>query len=169
MAADRRVPAWVPATSLVLCVAGVAVAGYLTYEHYSASTTLSCPSTGTIDCLKVTTSTYSKVFGIPVALLGLLYFIAITPLCLPVAWRSPVNAVHGLRAVASLAGVAFVCYLVWAELFRIDAICLWCTGVHIITVLLFFVVCFGTALLGSPDASDMAVLDIKEPEHGSRP
>ena len=169
MAADRRVPSWVPLTSLILCLAGLAVAGYLTYEHYSASTTLSCPSTGTIDCLKVTTSTYSKAFGVPVALLGLLYFVAMTPLCLPLAWHSQVSAVHGLRAAASLAGVAFVFYLVWAELFRIDAICLWCTGVHVITVLLFFVVCFGTALLGSPETSETAVLDVKESEHGSRP
>ena len=141
-------PAWVPAASLFLCVAGLAVAGYLTYQHYNTSVTLACPSTGAIDCVKVTTSSYSSLFGIPVALLGLLYFAAMTPLNLPVAWRSPVLAVRWRRLGASLAGVVFVVYLVWAELFRIDAICLWCTGVHTITLLLFFVISFGTALLG---------------------
>lgn len=141
-----------PAASLFLSLAGLAVAGYLTYEHYDASATLACPSTGTIDCVKVTTSTYSSIVGIPVALLGLLYFVAMTPLALPVAWRSSSPAIRWLRVAASLAGVAFVVYLVWAELFRIDAICLWCTGVHIITVLLFLVVSFGTALVApQPD------------------
>ena len=32
----------------------------------------------------------------------------------------------------------------------IDAICLWCTAVHVLTVALFAVIAFGTALL-SPD------------------
>ena len=41
-------------------------------------------------------------------------------------------------------------YLVYAELFRIDAICLWCSAVHVITALLFGLVCFGTAL-GVPE------------------
>ena len=139
-----------PLVSLLLCVAGLAVAGYLTYEHYTSSTTLSCPSTGAIDCLKVTTSSYSGIVGIPVALLGLLYFAAMIPLCLPVAWRSPSAALLWLRVGASLVGVGLVVYLVWAELFRIDAICLWCSAVHVITVLLFIVVCFGTALLDLP-------------------
>jgi uncharacterized membrane protein len=149
--AERRVPVWVPVASLGLCLAGIAVASYLTYEHYTGSVTLSCPSTGAIDCLKVTTSTYSTIVGIPVALLGLLYFVAAAPLCLPVAWRSTRSSVHRVRIGGSLLGVGFVVYLVWAELFRINAICLWCTGVHVITVLLFFVICFGTALLGPPD------------------
>ena len=153
-----------PLVSLTLCLAGLAVAGYLTYEHYTDSTTLSCPSTGSIDCLKVTTSTYSTVFGIPVALLGLLYFLAATPLCLPVAWRSTRPVVSWLRLGWSLLGVAFVLYLVWAELFRINAICLWCTGVHIITVLLFVVICVATALVGVPlDGEPARDLEASEP------
>ncbi len=149
--ADRRVPVWVPVVSLVLCMAGLAVSAFLTYEHYTSSTTLSCPSTGVIDCLKVTESSYATVFGIPVAVLGLLFFVAATPLCMPAAWRSPIRALVWVRIGGAAVGVVFVLYLVWAELFRIDAICLWCTSVHVITVLLFFVICFGTALIDSPD------------------
>ncbi len=37
-------------------------------------------------------------------------------------------------------------YLLWAELFQIHAICLWCTGVHILTFLLFVTLLFGLVL-----------------------
>ena len=37
-------------------------------------------------------------------------------------------------------GAATVLYLVYVELFRIGAICLWCTAVHVIAVCLFGVV-----------------------------
>ncbi len=45
-----------------------------------------------------------------------------------------------------VAGVAMVLHLVYAELFQIDAICLWCTTVHVITVILFAVVLVAEAL-----------------------
>ncbi len=139
-------PRWAVVTSLVLCAVGVAVSAYLTYEHYSASATLACPNTGAIDCVKVTSSSYSTLFGVPVALLGLLYWIGVTVLCLPIAWRSANRWVGRLRLAAAVAGVAFVLYLVWAELFRIDAICLWCTVVHVDTVALFAVLVLAAAL-----------------------
>jgi uncharacterized membrane protein len=140
--------------STLLCLVGLAIAAYLTYEHYSASTTLSCPNTGTINCLKVTTSSYSTVFGVPVALAGLLYYIVMTGLCQPLAWRVTSPDLTVVRLVASAAGVAFVLYLVWAELFRIDAICLWCTGVHIVTLVLFVSLSIGYAL--EPRAAERA-------------
>src|SRR5207237_7175160 len=40
-------------------------------------------------CAKVTQSPQSAILGVPVALLGLLYFAAIGPLHLPAAWRRP--------------------------------------------------------------------------------
>jgi uncharacterized membrane protein len=131
---------------LVLSLIGLGASAYLTYEHYSSSTTLACPDTGAINCVKVTTSTYSELLGIPVALLGLLFYVGITVLCLPVMWRSDNPWVGRVRLLATAGGVVFVLYLVWAELFRIDAICLWCTAVHVATVVLFAVVLLAAAL-----------------------
>jgi uncharacterized membrane protein len=37
-------------------------------------------------------------------------------------------------------GMGFVIYLVYAELFTIKKICLWCTGVHVVTFFLFVLV-----------------------------
>ena len=41
------------------------------------------------------------------------------------------------RLAAAVGGVAMVLWLVYAELFIIDAICLYCTVVHGLTLLLF--------------------------------
>jgi len=141
-----QAPRWARVTALLLSVAGLLVSAYLTVEHYSSSTTLACPETGVVNCVKVTTSSYSTLVGVPVALLGLLFFAAMTLLCTPAAWRAPNPWVGRARLGGSVAGVVMVAYLVWAELFRIDAICLWCTVVHALTVALFAVLALAAAL-----------------------
>jgi uncharacterized membrane protein len=143
---SRTTTRWAPVTSTVLCLAGLGTSAYLTVEHYSTSPSYACPVSATINCIKVTTSSYSELFGIPVALLGLLFFLGMTPLCLPIAWRWDSPWPPRLRLAGLTLGVAFVIYLVWAELFRIEAICLWCTGVHAVTLALFAVVVLDTAL-----------------------
>jgi uncharacterized membrane protein len=131
---------------LLLSIAGLAVATYLTYEHFTGGSTLACPNTGVVNCVKVTSSEYSRVLGIPVALLGVGFFAGMTVLSLPPLWRTPSPWPGRLRLAAVIVGVAFVCYLIWAELFRIDAICLWCTVVHALTLLLFVLVVIHQAL-----------------------
>ena len=143
-------PRWAGPTSLVLALLGVAVSAYLTVEHYSSSTTLACPDTGVVDCVKVTTSSYAELVGVPVALLGLLYFVATAALCLPAAWSSTRAWVHRARLAVVSVGAVFVLYLVWVELFRVDAICLWCTAVHVLAVALFAVVALASALREAP-------------------
>jgi uncharacterized membrane protein len=149
-----RTASWVPLTSLALCLVGLALGGYLTYEHYTASATLSCPDTGAINCLKVTTSPYSEVLGVPVALLGLLYYAGMTALCSPPAWRSSDSRVPVLRLAGAGLGVVFVLYLIWVELFAVNAICLWCTAVHLVTLLLFGLLVFAYALAPRPASSE---------------
>ncbi|MGW6276240.1 vitamin K epoxide reductase family protein [Kribbella sp. NPDC055071] len=143
---------WIPWATLAVSIVGIGVAAYLTYEHFTAGTTLACPETGVVNCFKVTSSQYSKLFGIPVALLGLLFFVGMTVLSLPPLWRTTSPWPGRLRLAAVLVGVVFVCYLIWAELFQIDAICLWCTVVHVLTLVLFGLVVIRLAL--APPAAD---------------
>jgi uncharacterized membrane protein len=154
MRADTRravgVPAWVPWSGIALSVAGLAVSIYLTVEHYTASTTLACPDTGVVNCQKVTSSPQSAVFGLPVVWLGLAFFAAMLVANLPALWRSHRPVVRQGRVALGLAGVGFVIYLIYAELFLLDAICLWCTAVHVLTVALFAVIAVGTALDSGP-------------------
>jgi uncharacterized membrane protein len=143
---DRVVPGWLAPTALALSVLGLAVSAYLTYEHYTGSTTLACPASGTIDCARVTASAWSSILGIPVAPLGLVFFVAMTVLCLPSMLRRQSPMLDGLRLGFCGVGLLMALYLLWAELFQIHAICLWCTGVHLLTFLLFATLLIGRAL-----------------------
>ena len=142
-------PRWVAPATLVTSLAGLAVSVYLTVAHYTTSVTLACPATGVVDCQKVTSSPESMLLGIPVAVLGLLFFAAMTALGLPAAWhaaRAPwASRLRTVRLTLAVVGVCFVARLVYAELFEIDAICLWCTVVHVLAVALFAITALGTA------------------------
>lgn len=130
-------PSWVPRVALALCLLGLADAGYLTYTHLNPGA-LACSTSGLINCAKVTTSPQSMVFGfIPVAYLGLAYFVPLVLLNLPAAWCAPDVRLARLRLTAAVVGMGMVIYLVIVELFQIKNICEYCTGVHIITFLLF--------------------------------
>jgi uncharacterized membrane protein len=140
-AAAPRVRGSTPALGFAL--AGLAASIYLTIEHYSGSRALACPENAAINCAKVTTSAWSRLAGTPVAVLGLVYFAAMTLLVVPPAWRH--RSLDPLRVACAAAGIVMVIYLIWAELFRVDAICLWCTAVHVCTFGLFVAILWHVA------------------------
>jgi uncharacterized membrane protein len=139
-----RVAMWPSAAGLVICVLGLADAAYLTYAHYTTAANLHCSTKGFIDCAAVTTSRYSHVFGLPVSVLGLAFFAFMLPLMLPVAWRSRNRYLRLVRLGAAVVGIGMVLWLVYVELIKLDALCEYCTGVHILTFALLIVVGFGT-------------------------
>jgi uncharacterized membrane protein len=114
--------------AVVLSVAGLAVAAYLTYVHYEGIQPV-CGLGG--DCEKVQTSEWSKLAGVPVALLGLLGYLGILG---SLFVRGEAGLVAG--AVLSLAGFGFSAYLTYRELFSIDAICPWCVSSAVLLTLL---------------------------------
>ncbi|MEV5575129.1 vitamin K epoxide reductase family protein [Spirillospora sp. NPDC052269] len=130
---------WFPALAWPFTVAGLAISIYLTYSHYNAKA-LICSANATIDCHAVTTSKYSKLVGIPLPLLGLLFFVGFAALITPWALNNSAPLFRWSRLASAAVGVLFVVYLVTVELAVLDKICLWCTGVHIITILLFVLV-----------------------------
>ncbi len=144
---DRIVPTWLPKAALAICLVGFLVSIYLTVDAFSGGTSLACPEGETLNCAKVTESEWSKLFGVPVAPLGLVFFAAMAWLCRPAAFRVPGVRWDRLRLTAVGIGLAMVLYLVWAELFKIHAICLWCTVVHVLTFALFVVLLFGQILI----------------------
>ena len=139
------VPTWIAPATLTSAGAGLAVSAYLMVAHYTQSVTLACPASGTIDCQKVTTSPESMLLGIPVTVLGLVFFAATAALGTPAAWRARSPMLRTARLILSVLGVCFVARLVYAELFEIDAICLWCTVVHLLAVALFAITALATA------------------------
>ena len=135
-----RVARWVAPTTLALTAGGIAVSTYLTIAHFTSPELLVCSESGTVNCSAVTTSAQSTFLGIPVALLGLLWFAAMFVLCLPQAWNSGWRPVHLVRIAGAAAGMCFVLWLVYAELIIIRAICLWCTVAHVLAFALFVIV-----------------------------
>jgi uncharacterized membrane protein len=139
------IPRWLTWGSLVIAILGLADAAYLAYEHGSGSNSLACPDTGRINCAKVTTSSYSEVHGIPVAYLGVAFFVVLVAVMVPRAWASASRALRWGRVALVVGGLSFAVYLVWAELYQLDALCLYCTGVHVAAFLLFAVTLFAEA------------------------
>jgi uncharacterized membrane protein len=132
-------PRWRPWAAFALSLVGFGISMYLTIDHFQGIAPI-CSSKGFVNCELVTTSTYSYIFGIPVSLLGLVFFTAMVGINVPPLWHVRARWVAWLRLAMAVSGVAFVLYLLAAELFSIKAICLWCTGVHLTTFLLFVLV-----------------------------
>ena len=89
------------------------------------------------------------VFGVlPVAVLGLAFYVFMAAATSPLAWRSRAREVSVARLASVVVGVGFILYLIYVELYQVGAICLWCTGVHVITFLLFGIIALTAAVWG---------------------
>ncbi len=102
---------------------GIGIAAYLTIVHYTNTAPI-CTSGG---CEKVQHSSYAKLAGVPVALLGLLAYIGIFG-------SAVLGRVEAALAgcVLTLVGAAFSGYLLWAQIARIDALCVWCVASDVV-------------------------------------
>jgi uncharacterized membrane protein len=109
----------------LLALAGLGIAGYLTYLHYGGGTPYCVVGGG--GCEKVQDSEYAELAGIPVALLGL---IAYAGLLATAFLAGPLAAAAG--AGIALAGAAFSAWLLYAQLALIDAVCQWCVANDIV-------------------------------------
>lgn len=142
---------------VLFCLLGIADSIYLTIAHYSTKVILACPSTGIINCAKVTTSSYSVVFGIPAPVLGLVFFTFMLILQLPKLWSSPNASIRMARLLFSIAGLCTVFWFVYVEFHKLNAICLYCTGVHILTFCLFVTTLIGTTIISSGKSNSNTV------------
>ena len=108
------------AAAALIALAGIAVAGYLTWAHYEGGSVV-CVVGGS--CEEVQSSEYSKVLGVPVALLGLIAYASVLAL---VAWDAPTARLAA--AAIALVGLLFSAYLLIVQLVVIDAVCAWCVA-----------------------------------------
>ena len=118
--------------AIVVAVIGLGIATYLTIVHYRESL-LVC--SGISDCETVQNSEYAEVAGIPVALLGLLMFVAMLGLAVVRMMRPELaDAATMAIFVMVVAGIGFYIYLTYLELFVINAICHWCVASSLVTI-----------------------------------
>ncbi|MDO8497706.1 MAG: quinone-dependent dihydroorotate dehydrogenase [bacterium] len=124
---------------LALASVGLIDSIYLTYEHYSRIILPCSTSIFFSDCGKVLQSSYSTVFGIPLALFGIFYycFLLISSLFILAT-----NNRKGIYTLIILTTIGFVTslYLVFLQIFIIKAICLYCMVSALISTSLFIIV-----------------------------
>ncbi|MDA8320649.1 MAG: vitamin K epoxide reductase family protein, partial [Actinomycetota bacterium] len=65
-------------STLLFSLAGLGVSIYMVIEHYTQNAYAGCPQNATFNCAKVTTSPESVILGIPVAVLGLAFYLFMT-------------------------------------------------------------------------------------------
>jgi uncharacterized membrane protein len=131
---------------IVLTALGLALASYLTYVHYAEIKPV-CTSGGA--CFKVQTSAYSKLAGVPVALMGLIGYVAIMFSLL--APESETTRFGTL--IFTVGGFGFSAYLTYRELFSIHAVCEECaTSAGLMTILMLLAI--WRFLRGDPDVYD---------------
>ena len=120
---------------IVLSLIGLVDAAYSTYEHYEiisgAIGKSFCDLGVGISCSAVNGSSFSEVFGIPMALIGVFWF-AVLIILSHMMLRGSKN-MEFFVFVWSVTGLGTVFWLLYAE-YVIGAICLLCTLVHIIVM-----------------------------------
>lgn len=131
-------------------IIGVAILGFLDATWLTVAHYLKVPiPCGVVQgCDIVTTSAYSEIVGIPVALLGALYYLTIIVLTI-VALEKQHSAL--LRTVSYFAwsGLVASAYFVFIQLFILKAICLWCMGSAVTSTALFVLGLFVIKLLNA--------------------
>jgi uncharacterized membrane protein len=154
-------PNWLQWTTFVLALVALAASSYLTYQHFTAGKSFfGCADKGFINCDAVTTSAQSHFLGMPVALLGLLFYVFMVAVLSPWAWRLTGESLVArwlpkVRLAAICVGIGMVLYLLYAELFMIRNLCLYCTSVHVVTFLLFMLILFAAGMWGlNPNRED---------------
>ncbi len=139
LSAGALAPDWLRLASIVLCVVGILVAGYMTWAELTNNETV-CVDAGSIDCAAVQDSAYAKTLGIPVALLGLLGYVAILGV-LVLEDQVALFAAYGRTLVVGFAlfGVIFQTYLTYVEAAVLEKWCQWCVASYIIITALLII------------------------------
>ncbi|GAB4460132.1 MAG: hypothetical protein OHK0041_24490 [Anaerolineales bacterium] len=120
---------------IALAVIGLLVSVYMTIYKVTSNDKM-CLGSG--DCSTVNASRYSEIYGIPVALVGVLGYAAI----LGIHWleqRSDFFEENGSLILfgVSLVGFLFTLWLVYVEIALIKALCPFCLASQITMTLIF--------------------------------
>ncbi len=117
---------------LAIALLGLLLSGYLLREHYATTASSFCDINSRISCDVVNKSPYAEIFGVPVSLLGVLYYLGVLAFALAPERLAKLLAAGdtGLLwtflAGYALFGVAFSAYLTAIEAFVINVFCPLC-------------------------------------------
>jgi len=153
---------------LAFAAFGLGAATWSSYVHYALLTrpgyTSFCDINDTFSCTQAYLSQYGSFWGVPVALGGVLYF-AFVLLLVGFGGRRQAQVRENIPAyifAVSTVALAFVLYLAWASLFRLQAVCMLCVATYAAVIGIFIVsggaTKFPMASLPGRAAQDIAAL-----------
>jgi len=129
----------------LLALAGLASALASLYVHFQLLAQpgyLSfCDVNATVSCTQVYQSRYGSLAGIPVALLGVLWYVAVLLVLAGSRWGWPGLRENGTGYIflLSTAGLGFVIYMAYASLVLLRTVCLMCVVTYIAVAALFII------------------------------
>lgn len=120
-------------TTLILSIIGIFDTTYLIIKHYNQDSINCSIFEG---CDLVTTSTYSVIFGIPVAVLGIIFYVSVFALTL---WYLKSKNKKVLASILGLSSVGFLMsiWFVYIQVFILDAYCLYCLVSALLSTTIF--------------------------------
>ena len=120
---------------LVLSVIGLLISMFIALFIEKGVQAPACNINGTpFSCESVINSSYGNVFGIPVSDIGAFYFLILIALFL-VGIKDDL-----ILAIVTLVGLVSIAYFIFVELFILQEICLYCTSVHIVVIIIFLLI-----------------------------
>jgi uncharacterized membrane protein len=131
-----------PLALAMLSLIGLLDGTYLTWMHYTNGS-VNCSLTG---CEQVLTSQYSVIAGIPLSLLGAVYYLVI--FFLAVALLDTKRWLF-LKIIALISGIGVLVssYLVYLQVTTLKFICLYCMLSATVTSLIFLFVLIGFKIM----------------------
>lgn len=135
----RRTRIWMT----MLACAGLAAAAASTYVHVrmlaDPGYASFCDINADMSCTQVYESRYGSVFGVPVALGGVIWFAGVLLLTYAGARAPRVSAPHvaGYQLLWSTIGLAVAMYMAYASFFVLGTVCLLCVVVYVAVVGIF--------------------------------
>lgn len=118
-------------TILFLSLLGIVLSAYLTYIHYSQSSS-PCDFSKTISCSFINRSKYAEIGGVSVSLIGLLGYSLLGLISFSLLKKGPLPGLFTKKISSkhliflSLIAVVFTFYLTYTEFFLVKAVCVLC-------------------------------------------
>lgn len=129
----KAVPTSAVVFMFIVALIGFADATYLAIEHFRG---VIPPCTLTADCDLVLTSDYAVVFGIPVALLGALYYFIIL-IGLFAYLDTKKTEIIKWTLLLTIFGLLVSFSLIYIQVFVLYSYCVYCIGSALISTILF--------------------------------
>jgi uncharacterized membrane protein len=128
--------------SMILIVIGVFITTYLSYVVTTA-TPMQCIVGSVFNCDVVQNSSYAKMWGIPIAVLGWLVYMGLWVMLIAEK-RIKFFQTYGVMLQFGVILFAFLysMWLVYLQFFRLQALCMWCLMHELNMTVLFVVACF---------------------------